>query len=46
MKDKLYQARKHIKEKSTVDLGLGRLAVNKIYIVEANFETVDGRAHH
>ena len=35
MKDKLYQARKHLKEKSTVDLGLGRLANNKIYIAES-----------
>jgi hypothetical protein len=35
MKDKLYQARKHLKEKSTLDLGLGRLADSKIYIAES-----------
>ena len=35
VRDKLYHSRKHLKEKSTKDIGLGRLSDNRIYIAES-----------
>ena len=35
VRHKLYHSRKHLKEKSTKDIGLGRLSDNRIYIAES-----------
>ena len=35
VRDKLYHSRKHLKEKSHKDIGLGRLSDNRIYIAES-----------
>ena len=35
VRDKLYHSRKHLKEKSTKDIGLGKLSDNRIYIAES-----------
>jgi flavorubredoxin len=35
MRDRLYYARKHLKDKTTSDIGFGRISDNKIYIAES-----------
>ena len=34
-RDAFYRARKHLRDKTTLDLGLGRIAANNIYISES-----------
>ena len=34
-RDRLYYARKHLKDKTTSDIGFGRISDNKIYIAES-----------